>query len=111
MATIIRNNTGVEQDPNYATNHFDTGSVDPKGRLVTGTYRTQGCVFTSQVNGSVYLFRENGESVSLIQNLGTIGGFAWNKKEKLCYFFDSCTYTIYEYDWSPKTGLISEKQS
>lgn len=109
-AVTLRNMTAIEQDPIYASNHLDLAGVDPKGRLVTGTYRTVGCVRTTDVNGTVYVFRKNGEAVPLIHNLDTVAGFAWNKRKKLFYFFDSCTYTIIEYKWSPKTGNIRKEQ-
>ncbi|XP_055296952.1 putative sugar lactone lactonase YvrE [Sitodiplosis mosellana] len=107
-ATTVRNITAIEQNPIYASNHLDIGGIDPEGRLVTGTYRTVGCVRTSDVNGTVYVFRQNGDIVPLIQNLDTVAGFAWNKRKKLFYFFDSCTYTIFEYKWSPETGEIRD---
>lgn len=106
-ATLVRNMTVIEQ---YATTHIEIGGIDPKGRFLAGTYREIGCVKSSDPSATVYLVRKDGEIVPIIQNLDTSAGCAWNKKKNLFYFFDSCTYTIYEYCWSPQTGNISEKQ-
>lgn len=108
-ATLARNQTPIG-DPNYSYNHLDFAGIDPKGRLATGTYRTIGCVQTQPANNTAYLIELNGEIVPLIQNVDTVAGFAWNRKKKLFYYFDSCNYIIYEYKWSPKTGMIRKNR-
>lgn len=110
-ATLVRNMTAVEQNSIYANNHFGTGNVDPKGRLVAGTYREDTCVWTSEANGTLYLFRKDGEIKPLIHNLGTLGGLAWNKKKNLFYFLDSCTYTLFEYKYCPRSGKIRKQMT
>lgn len=108
-STLVRNTTSVEEDQTEI-NNLDQGKVDPLGQLMTGTYRDDGCVRSVEPNGTLYLFRKNGEIAELVQGLYTIGGMAWNNKKKLFYVFDSCNYTIYEYIWSPHTGYISKKR-
>lgn len=108
-ATLICNLTTIEQNRIYANNYLDAGSVDPKGRLVAGTFRRDACVATSEANATLYLFKKDGEIVPLIHNLDTIGGMAWNVRKKLFYFFDSCKFTIIEYKWCPRTGKIRKR--
>lgn len=110
-ATLVCNMTAIEQDPIYASDHFDSGRVDPKGRLIAGTYRQSLCVRNSDVNGTLYLFKKDGKIVPLIHNTDTIGGLAWDKAKNVFYFFDSCKYTIYEYKWCPRSGRIRKKQA
>lgn len=103
-ATVDRNVTSFEE--NIKTNVLDFAGVDPKGRLVTGTYRFKGCVRTPDPNAAVYVVELNGQIVPIINDIATIAGLAWNKRKRLMYFFDSCTYTIFEYRWSPKDGTV-----
>lgn len=107
-ATLVRNQTGIEEEPIYANSGLDTGSIDPKGRLVTGTYRFSGCVANQDVDGNAYLFKKSGDIRKIIENVKTIGGLAWNKHKRLMYFFDLCNYNIEEFKWDRKTGKLSK---
>lgn len=102
----IRTATAVEQEAIYDDNDFDSGKVDPSGRLVAGTYRGDGCAKTSAANSSVYLFERDIDILPIIRGISSVAGLAWNPKLKKFYFLRSCLYSIYEYDWCSKTGSI-----
>lgn len=108
MARFVRNATSVEQGPNFDKNHFDRGKVDPQGRLVAGTYRTDYCPASSYPNASLYLFEKNRNVQTLISNIKSTTGLAFDTKKNSFYFVDYCDKYISEYDWSPRTGYIGK---
>lgn len=108
IARYIRNATAVEQNPIFNTNGLDRGKVDPKGRLVAGTFRTDYCPPTANPNGSFYLFERNQNVKTLITNIKSSAGFAYNTKQQLFYFIDYCNNVIWEFDWDPRTGTIGK---
>lgn len=108
MARFVRNATSVEQGPNFDKNHFDRGKVDPQGRLVAGTYRTDYCPASSYPNASLYLFEKNRSVQTLISNIKSTTGLAFDTKKNTFYFVDYCDKYISEYDWSPRTGFIGK---
>lgn len=64
------------------------------------------CPQTSNPNSSLYLFEKNQKVTTLISNIKSAVGFAFNKKERLFYFLDYCDNFISEFDWDPHSGAI-----
>lgn len=109
MAKFRGNRTFVEQGEVYAENHFDRGTIDPSGRLVAGTYRTNNCPANTFPNASLYLFEKNRNIYTELSNIKSTTGLAFNTKKKECYFVDYCDNFVSAFDWSPETGYISKK--
>lgn len=106
--TLVKNGSYFETDPIYANNSVDVATTDPFGRLTVATYRSVACLEKPDVDSNVYSFRKNGDILQIISNIKSFGGFAWNRKKKAVYFFDSCDYKLREYKWDKKTGLLSK---
>lgn len=87
-SNVVRTSRSVEQISIYDTNHFDRGKVDPKGRLVAGTFRLDNCVETNSSMSSIYLFKESGDIVTLVSNLHSTAGMRidWNIQKVYKYF-------------------------
>ncbi|CAN7678759.1 SMP-30/gluconolactonase/LRE family protein [Pararhizobium sp. LjRoot238] len=88
-----------------AISRFNDGMVDPMGRFIAGT------VDESRENGIAGLYRYDRTGLAQLANsLLTSNGVAFSPDGARLYHADTLRYTLYTYDYAPKTGAASNRQ-
>lgn len=107
-AAVIRNYAEVDQ--NIKSTRFNDGKVDPRGRIYSGTMRSEkhGDIRETRL-GTLYRF-DGGISIALRKNVNISNGLAWNEATNKFYYIDSGDHDVKEYDWNPSTGEISNSK-
>ncbi|WP_426230362.1 SMP-30/gluconolactonase/LRE family protein [Pararhizobium sp. DWP3-4] len=84
---------------------FNDGMVDPMGRFIAGT------VDESREKGIAALYRYDRNGLAkLADGLLTSNGVAFSPDGSRLYHADTLRYTLYTYDYAPKTGTASNRQ-
>lgn len=111
-AKLVRIALEVEQSPKFKTNRFNDAKADPTGRFYGGTMRLEDCgdLFESP-NGTLYKYAVGEEVTKLRENVFVSNGLAWNTKTNKFYFIDSCTLSVIEFDYDPKTGNLCKSNN
>lgn len=85
-----------------ATNRFNDGKCDPRGRFVAGTMNLN----EKDSTGSLYSF--NGESIAkLLSNVTISNGLTWNPDGKTFYYIDTPTRVVQAFDYDLDSGAIA----
>lgn len=88
-----------------ATNRFNDGKCDDKGRFLAGSMDDEEKYETG------YLYSYDGKIVKKLEsNLKISNGLGWNNANTKFYLTDSPKREIYEYDYDIKSGKISNKK-
>ncbi|MGB6975888.1 MAG: SMP-30/gluconolactonase/LRE family protein [Gammaproteobacteria bacterium] len=85
---------------------FNDGKVDHQGRFWAGTKD----LLEQKMLGSLYCLSPDGLIKELDHGFTVSNGIAWSLDNKTLYFTDSPARTIYQYDFNPATGDISNRR-
>lgn len=94
----------IEAD--IATNRFNDGKCDPRGRLWLGTMN-----YDARPNAGALYCVEKGSVSKKLDRLTISNGLAWNPDRRKFYFIDSPTGAITQYDYDPESGAIRNPQT
>lgn len=85
-----------------ATNRFNDGKCDPRGRLLAGTMNLN----EKDPTGSLYSF--DGKTITKLLGNATISnGMTWSPDGKTFYYIDTPTREVMAYDYDLDTGGIA----
>ncbi len=85
-----------------ATNRFNDGKCDPRGRFLAGTMNLN----EKDSTGSLYSF--DGESIAkLLSNVTISNGLTWSPDGKTFYYIDTPTRVVQAFDYDLDTGAIA----
>jgi sugar lactone lactonase YvrE len=95
----------VANPQNAATNRFNDGRVDPRGRYLTGTLDET----KSAGNAGLYRFDHRGLQ-QVMDGVMTSNGLAFSPDGRTLYFSDTPRFVIYRFDYDPDTGEASNRR-
>lgn len=90
----------------FATERFNDGKVDRKGRFWAGTLARN---FTDPV-GSLWRLGPDRRPVRMDQGFVASNGIAWSPANDRMYFCDSRPGTVYVYDFDLEAGTVSDRR-
>jgi sugar lactone lactonase YvrE len=85
---------------------FNDGKVDRQGQFWAGTKD----LLEQKKLGSLYRLDPDGLIKEMDHGFIVSNGIAWSLDNKTLYFSDSGARTIYQYDFNPTTGAISNRR-
>ena len=90
---------------NPATNRFNDGRVDPRGRYLSGT------VDEPKAGGTAGLYRCDRRGLARLDSgFMTSNGLAFSPDGRTLYFSDTPRFVIYRYDYDLPTGAASNRR-
>ena len=90
---------------NPATNRFNDGRVDPRGRYLAGT------LDEPKAGGRAGLYRCDRRGLAqLSDGIMTSNGLAFSPNGRILYFSDTPRYVIYCFDYDPDTGAAENRR-
>ena len=90
---------------NPATNRFNDGRVDPRGRYLAGT------LDEPKAGGRAGLYRCDRRGLAqLSDGIMTSNGLAFSPNGRILYFSDTPRYVIYRFDYDPDTGAAENRR-
>ena len=88
-----------------ATNRFNDGRVDPRGRYFTGT------LDETKAAGNAALFRYDRRGIAQVMDgVMTSNGLAFSPDGRTLYFSDTPRFVIYRFDYDPATGEATNRR-
>lgn len=95
----------VYSDPKF---RYNDGKLDPKGRFFVGTLGDYG-----RLPGECGLFRiePDGSFTEVVSGTTVSNGLGWSKDGKRMYFIDTPTHEVWQYDYDPETGEMSNRRT
>lgn len=94
----------IDPEPDKPQSRFNDGAVDRQGRFWAGTMGAGGPV------GALYRL-DTDLSLHTMQTEVTISnGLGWSPDNRLMYFCDTATQTIFQYDFDPATGDLENRR-
>ncbi|KAL1972368.1 hypothetical protein VTN31DRAFT_6782 [Thermomyces dupontii] len=94
-------------------NHMraNDGAVDSRGRFWIGTMTDQTVVTTGfKPNGTLFRYDLDGSLHTIIENVTIPNGISWSLDDKIMYWTDSETKSIYAFDFDPESGAVSNQR-
>lgn len=91
---------------NKSKTMFNDGKGDRQGRFWAGTKD----VAEQAPLGSIYRLDANGECQALDHGFTVSNGLAWSPDNSIMYICDSPARVIYQYDFNPTSGAITNKK-
>jgi sugar lactone lactonase YvrE len=99
----VRQLAGNPEDP--ATNRFNDGRVDPRGRYFAGT------LDEPKAGGRAGLYRCDRRGLAqLSDGIMTSNGLAFSPDGRILYFSDTPRFVIYCFDYDPDTGAAENRR-
>jgi sugar lactone lactonase YvrE len=90
---------------NAATNRFNDGRVDPRGRYFAGT------LDEPKAGGNAALYRYDRRGLKRITDgIMTSNGLAFSPDGRTLYFSDTPRFVIYRFDYDPDTGEATNRR-
>ena len=90
---------------NAATNRFNDGRVDPRGRYFAGT------LDEPKAGGNAGLYRYDRRGlVQVTDGIMTSNGLAFSPDGRTLYFSDTPRFVIYRFDYDPDTGAATNRR-
>lgn len=90
---------------NAATNRFNDGRVDPRGRYLSGT------LDEPKAGGNAGLYRYDRRGLARLDTgFMTSNGLAFSPDGRTLYFSDTPRFVIYRYDYDPATGEVANRR-
>lgn len=90
---------------NAATNRFNDGRVDPRGRYFAGT------LDEPKAAGNAALYRcDRRGLVPITDGIMTSNGLAFSPDGRTLYFSDTPRFVIYRFDYDPDTGAATNRR-
>ena len=95
----------ADNPENAATNRFNDGRVDPRGRYLAGT------LDEPKAGGRAGLYRCDRRGVAqLMDGVMTSNGLAFSPDGRTLYFSDTPRFVIYCFDYDPDTGAATNRR-
>jgi len=95
----------ADNPENAATNRFNDGRVDPRGRYLTGT------LDEPKAGGRAGLYRYDRRGMAqLMDGVMTSNGLAFSPDGRTLYFSDTPRFVIYCFDYDPDTGAATNRR-
>lgn len=85
---------------------FNDGKCDPFGRFWCGSMDHK----EEQSIGTLYRMDADGTTVEIEHDLGVSNGLGWDLERGVMYHIDSPTKTIFQYDYDPDTGNVTNRR-
>ncbi|KAJ4286058.1 rRNA-processing protein cgr1 [Kalmusia sp. IMI 367209] len=85
------------------------GAVDSGGRFWVG-YMFDPLVTSLNSDGAVFKLHPDGSLERPLDNITIPNGTTWNKADDTMFFTDSIEKTIYQFDFDPETGKVSNRR-
>lgn len=85
------------------------GAVDSQGRFWAG-FMFDPLVTTMNSEGAVFRLNPDGTLDRPLSNIRIPNGTTWNHKDDTMYWADSPDKTIYQFDYNPATGAVTNKR-
>lgn len=85
---------------------FNDGKCDRQGRYWAGTMDMQ----ATATIGALYCLEGSGKATQADMGFILSNGLGWSPDNTVMYFTDSIAQTIYQYDFNPKEGKITNKR-
>jgi sugar lactone lactonase YvrE len=90
---------------NAATNRFNDGRVDPRGRYLAGT------LDEPKAGGNAALYRYDRRGLARVtEGIMTSNGLAFSPDGRTLYFSDTPRFVIYRFDYDPDTGEATNRR-
>lgn len=95
----------ADNPENAATNRFNDGRVDQRGRFLAGT------LDEPKAAGNAGLYRYDHRGLAkLMDGIMTSNGLAFSPDGGTLYFSDTPRFVIYRFDYDPDTGAASNRR-
>ncbi len=95
----------ADNPQNAATNRFNDGRVDPRGRYLSGTLDET----KSAGNAGLYRYDRRG-LFPVMDGVMTSNGLAFSPDGRTLYFSDTPRFVIYRFDYDPDTGETANRR-
>lgn len=95
----------ADNPQNAATNRFNDGRVDPRGRYFTGTLDET----KSAGNAGLYRYDRRGLT-RVMDGIMTSNGLAFSPDGRTLYFSDTPRFVIYRFDYDPDSGEATNRR-
>jgi sugar lactone lactonase YvrE len=95
----------ADNPQNIATNRFNDGRVDPRGRYFSGTLDET----KSAGNAGLYRYDRRGLS-QVMDGIMTSNGLAFSPDGRTLYFSDTPRFVIYRFDYDPDSGETANRR-
>jgi L-arabinonolactonase len=86
---------------------FNDGRVDRQGRFWAGSMVEDARL--TQQSGHLYCLQQAGRAQAHLDNIAISNGLCWSPDGLTMYHADSPTHQIFQYDFCPLTGTVSNK--
>lgn len=96
----------VAPEKGIATNRFNDGKCDAKGRLWIGTM----AIDASPGKGALYCLDVDHTLTKVEDNIQVSNGLGWSPDNKTFYFTDSGKQSIFAYEYDLETGVAENKR-
>lgn len=107
LATKNLESISEEVEMDLDGNRFNDGKCDPAGRFWAGTMDES----EKNPSGSLYCLENNRKPKKVFSNVTISNGLGWSPDCTKMYYIDSLTRKISSFDYSLRTGEISNRQT
>ena len=97
----------VDPEPDVATNRFNDGKCDARGRFWAGTMSKS----EAPGRGTLYSLEPDGEVRRQVGDVSVSNGLAWSSDNETMYFIDSPTLRIDAFDYALDTGALNSRRT
>lgn len=96
----------IDPEPDMPDNRFNDAGISPDGRLFAGT------ISLKKIPGSASLYRIDADLSCrvVIPMVTNSNGITWSADGKTCYYIDTPSYNLYQFDYAQETGELSHQQ-
>lgn len=92
----------TDPEADLPDNRFNDAAISPDGRLFAGT------ISLKKITGTANLYRMDQDLSCrvVIPQVTNSNGIAWSPDGKTCYYIDTPTYNIYQFEYDTESGAL-----